>query len=322
MTQHVKYRFLQAFPVHLFRMRIIVWFEVIILKHTLTCAVIGGDFRQVVLASLLAKKGYTVTLFACERQPLPAGVQTCTQLEDCLAVADCILLPMPLTRDQIHVYTPLLNTSLRLDTLFAAIPAHATVIAGAVTPSVRRLAQSHAFSLFDLLDYEQLAIANAIPTAEGALQIAMEELPITLHGAQVLVLGYGRIGRVLAHHLQSWQAQVTVAVRSSIDRALLRSAGLPALHSHNLVGELAPFSCILNTVPAPLLGEAELATAQPDCLLIDLASDAGGMDKAAAAKQGLRLIHALSLPGKVAPISAAVAILDTVHTILHEEGFL
>ena len=37
-------------------------------------------------------------------------------------------------------------------------------------------------------------VANAVPTAEGAVQVAMEELPFTLHSARVLILGFGRVG--------------------------------------------------------------------------------------------------------------------------------
>lgn len=42
-------------------------------------------------------------------------------------------------------------------------------------------------------------VANAVPTAEGAVQVAMEELPFTLHSARVLILGFGRVGKLTAH---------------------------------------------------------------------------------------------------------------------------
>ena len=74
-----------------------------------------------------------------------------------------------------------------------------------------------------------------MPTAEGAIQLAMEELPITLHGARVLVIGYGRLGRVLADRLAGLKARVSVAVcRPGLGRELRLRRG-----AHRAVGGLA-----------------------------------------------------------------------------------
>lgn len=293
----------------------IVCMEVIFMKQSASFTVIGGDLRQIVLAQLLAKQGNTVQLCACERHDLPQGVHLGSLNPMCTSVT-AVILPMPLSRDGIHVNTPLSNTSVQIDALFSMLPAQTVVIAGAVSPAVQALAKKYALQLIDLLDYEQLAILNAVPTAEGALQIAMEELPITLHGARALVMGNGRIGHMLAVRLHALGAQVSVSARSAADFARIRCDGFTPLHSHHLTPHLQEFDLIINTVPAMLLGETALAQVPEDCLLIDLASGAGGVDAAAAKRQGKRLIHALSLPGKVAPITAAHAIFDTVQTIV------
>ena len=129
-----------------------------------------------------------------------------------------------------------------------------------------------------------------MPTAEGAIQLAMEELPITLHGARVLVIGYGRLGRVLADRL----------------------AGLK--------GWLCGYDLVVNTVPVRVLREAELADLKPGCLVIDLASKPGGVDFDAAARLGVKAFWALSLPGKVAPVTAGKSIKTTIYNILTELG--
>lgn len=51
-------------------------------------------------------------------------------------------------------------------------------------------------------------IMNAVPTAEGAIQIAMEQTDVTLHGLPVLVIGHGRIGSLLARRLAALGAKV------------------------------------------------------------------------------------------------------------------
>ncbi len=86
----------------------------------------------------------------------------------------------------------------------------------------RRTAEAAAGGLFCP---EELAVANAVPTAEGAIQIALEELPITLHGARALVIGYGRLGKALAQRLDGLGARVTVAARSWEALAWAQSRG-------------------------------------------------------------------------------------------------
>ncbi len=49
-----------------------------------------------------------------------------------------------------------------------------------------------------------------------------------------------------------------------------------------------------------------------ECLLIDLASKPGGIDQEEAKKQDLKSIWALALPGKVAPVTTAKFIKDTI----------
>lgn len=162
--------------------------------------------------------------------------------------------------------------------------------------------------------------ANTLPTAEGAIQIALEELPITLQGCRTLVLGYGRLGRALAPRLTALGAKVSVAARKWSDLAWIEAAGCTAEHSGELRGWLCAFDLIINTVPTRLLGEEALVELKPGCLVIDLASKPGGVDWEAARRLGVRTVWALSLPGKVAPVTAGKSIRSTIYNILNELG--
>ncbi|MGI6180573.1 MAG: NAD(P)-dependent oxidoreductase [Agathobaculum sp.] len=150
----------------------------------------------------------------------------------------------------------------------------------------------------------------------------MEQTPCTLQGARCLVIGYGRIGALLAGKLRALGAMVQVSARSPRDFARIETAGLTALDTRSLAGQLTGFSLIFNTVPAPVLGAAELADLSDGCLIIDLASMPGGISPDATVPSGCRILHALSLPGRVAPLSAAQAIHKTALSILQEEGIL
>ncbi len=170
----------------------------------------------------------------------------------------------------------------------------------------------------DFLEREDFSILNAIPTVEGALQIAMEKTIATIHGSNMLVIGNGRIGKLMARSLASLGAEVTVSARKSEDLAWIKALGYNAANTNHLEGTLGSFDCIFNTVPYMILPYTRLTELKKNCLIIDLASHPGGVDFKAAANLGINTEWALSLPGKVAPESAALYLRDTLYQILHE----
>ena len=172
----------------------------------------------------------------------------------------------------------------------------------------------------DFLSRDDFAILNAIPTVEGALELALREMPVTLHGAQALVIGYGRIGKLLCRHLSGLGAIVACAARRDPHFAWMKALGVRPLHTLRLDGALGGFDVIFNTVPHLVLPYARLRELPSRCLLIDLASCPGGIDFKAAERLGLRCEWALSLPGKYAPVSAAIYMRDTLYRILEERG--
>lgn len=164
--------------------------------------------------------------------------------------------------------------------------------------------------------------AKALPTAEGALQLAMESTDRTLHGSRCLIIGYGRIGRLLADRLLALGAEVTVSARKYGDLAWIEARGCRSVRIGALAGHLDRFDLIFNTAPALILDEARLRETREDCVIIDLASAPGGVDLEAARRLARQAIPAPGLPGKVAPRTAAAAIRDSVYHILEERGEL
>lgn len=146
----------------------------------------------------------------------------------------------------------------------------------------------------------------------------MEELPVTLHKARVLVLGFGRVAKLVAHQLHALGARVSVAARKWADLAWAEAYGYEAEHIEKLDGWLCAYDLVINTVPHRVLDEGRLADLRPGCLVIDLASKPGGVDFESAARLGVKCIWALSLPGKVAPVTSGKIIRDTIYHIFDE----
>lgn len=285
-----------------------------------TFAVVGGDMRQAHLAELLAADGHTVHAYALEKYTFSPAVIRAFDFQELTSRIDCVILPLPIAGEAGTLNTPLsLNTYL-LEEIFNLFPTGQTVVAGKVDHELFARAGHNGVRLYDYLEREEFSVANAIPSAEGAIQLAMEELPITLHGAETLVLGFGRIGKLLARYLQCFGAQVTVTARKYGDLAWIEAFGYHAVATQDISGTLHEYDLIFNTIPHEILTEARLAELKESCLCIDLASKPGGIDFAAAKKLGVHAIWELSLPGKVAPVTAGKIMKQTVYNIMNEWG--
>ena len=215
-------------------------------------------------------------------------------------------------RSIFHQYTDVVEP-LSLDEAFLDVTQNKPGIELAV-----EIARQAGVELADYFARPELAVYNAIPTAEGCIGILLQQRTRTLWGAEVLVLGFGPVGQALAVRLSALGAGVTVCARRPEQRALAESLGLRAAPLTALAGLAPAFDTVVNTIPAPVLGDGVLARLRSGSLIVDLASKPGGTDFAAAARRGHRAIHALSLPAACAPETAGEAVARTVQTMLQE----
>ena len=294
------------------------------MKHELNIWVLGGDMRQARLAQQLAEDGHTVHAYALEAG-LEDGPEAVSGLlrEEALSrisKADCVILPLPVSLDGALLNAPLSHTEHPLPPILDRLKPEQFLFGGLPDPRTLALARDRGLTVRDYFAREELAVANAVPTAEGAIQLAMEHLPITIHGARVLVIGFGRVGRLTAQRFAALGARVSVAARKYEQLAWAQAMGLGAEPLEQLAGWLCSYDLVVNTVPARVLGRAELEDLRADCLVLDLASKPGGVDLAAAGALGVTVIWALSLPGKVAPVTAGTAIRHTIYNMLRELG--
>ena len=291
------------------------------MREALNFWVLGGDMRQGKLAQLLAEDGHRVHTYALEEGAAPAGELTAEEGLEGAAEADCVVLPLPVSDGEGRLNCPLSRLRPPLAEVLEALSPGQMVCGGRVDPVTAALAAERGLTVLDYFAREELAVANAVPTAEGAVQLAMEHLPITVHGARTLVLGFGRVGRMTAQRFHALGARVTAAARRYEQLAWARAMGLDAQRLEELAGWLCGYDLIVNTVPARVLGRRELEDTRADCLILDLASKPGGVDLSAAADLGRTVIWALSLPGKVAPVTAGAAIQTAIYNMLQELGY-
>lgn len=282
-----------------------------------TFAVIGGDLRQAHLAGLLSKDGYNVAAVGFDRDAeIPDTVERPTSAPEAVRKATCIVLPLPYTLDGATVNAPFARTPIPLEDIWANAGKGALVTGGMLAQSVLSKAELYGFRAVDYYKREELTVLNAIPTAEGAIQIAMEELPVTIHGSRCLVAGFGRIAKMLCRDLSALGADVTCCARKYSDLSWIKACGYRPAPFSSLPDKLPGCAAVFNTVPALVFDDKALSRLDRGSLLIDLASKPGGVDFEAAGRLGVRVIWALSLPGKVAPMTSGAIIRDTIMNII------
>ncbi len=301
-------------------MEIIVKGRNFAMDKKLTFSLVGGDARQGRLAELLASDGHNVSAYALEKCALASSVSQKNNMEELSKPSDCVILPIPIRSEGGLLNAPLSDKAYSPEDLFSLLPAGQTVIAGKIDNALFEKAGRSGIRLYDYLEREEFTVMNSVPTAEGAIEVAMHEFPGTLHGAHVLVLGFGHIGKLLSHYLRGLGASVTASARRFGDLAWISAYGYKPISTYDTASKLSGFDIIFNTIPAKILNREKLSLLDKSTLCIDLASRPGGIDFDAAKELGIKAISALSLPGRVAPLSAGVAMRDTVYNILSEWG--
>lgn len=286
------------------------------MKKKIVFTFIGGDNRQKNAIEILANEGFQVKALGFS-DILHENVEIFHNFERGLFDCHVLMLGIPYINKKgfINMPDPALEYSTEI--LFKSIKPDTIVIMGKADSGFIRQADAMNISWYDILNEESFAVMNAVPSAEGAIQRAMERTDITLHNANVLILGYGRLGKVLARMLKGIGSKVFVAARKNEDLAWIEESGYRPVRLEQLDTVLDCQNVIFNTVPAMILDRNKLSKVDPACIVIDLASMPGGVDFEAARDFGIHASHDLSLPGIVAPRTAAHIICQVTREILH-----
>lgn len=276
--------------------------------------IVGGDRRELEVAAIFHALGAQVRAVCL---PWPDDVSYVSNvLEDVMSWADLLLAPVGGVDKFGQVAYTIVNGSqspprLTVETLRHVQPGTPLFI-GMGSPDLRRACAETGVQLVEFRERDEFAWRNAVPTAEGAVEMAIRQTDHTLQGSETLVLGFGRSATALAQTLRGLGARVSVAARSPVDRARAYALGISAHPLPELRQLAARADVIFNTIPAVLLREDVLSQMRPGAVIIDVASAPGGTDFAAARKLGLSAHLAPGLPGIIAPKTAGRIVAQTV----------
>ena len=272
--------------------------------------ILGGDKRQLFLADSLIKDGYRVMLGGFDNLR-SIGDITIADVRTALGYSDAVLLPLPSVRADGSLNAPFAVSTLYFDEEEQELLKQKPVFASMKDRLIRAYPALKSARIYDYAARDDFSVLNAVPTAEGAVECAMSAYEGTIAGARCLVVGFGRIGKILARMLKALGAEVTVSARSSTDRAYISALGYDFVNTEKLTE--------IRRDKIGLIFDRELLeNTDCDTLLIDLASLPGGVDFDAASALRIDAQRALSLPGKCAPKTAGEIIKTTVFRMIEE----
>lgn len=266
--------------------------------------IVGGDERAVCLAGLLENEGNEVVSFALDKAD---GIEKSAQIEK----ADCYILPLPVEGKRTgSLNAPLAETEYSLSEILFDIPDGSLVLGG----KIGNRDEYRGLEMHDYMQRPSFIIGNAALTAEAAIWLLMNGLDTALYGKRALVIGFGRIGRILSQRLKAMNITVGVLSRNPEARAIAGALGYESVSPEE---SIESYGIVINTAPGAVLHEGALSALRSDCVLVELASSPGGINKAEAEKNGLRYIAAPGLPGRYSPKSAAELIFESVKEIIN-----
>lgn len=285
-------------------------------------AIIGGDQRQLFVAESFADMGYCVSVWGCDTYGIDDRIRKSGSLSDTISKADTIILPLPTSKDGMYLNCPESAEKVTFEEITERVNKDQHIIAGNLSPEMLLICSKKGLKIYDCMNSEKFKIMNSIPTSEGAVEIAMRELTVTIYRSKSLVVGFGRIGKSLSRLLKAMGADVYVSARKEADRATAEMYGYTSIRPEEICNTANMVDVIFNTVPFKILNKPIISSIRKDTPIIDLASLPGGVDMISAEECGIKVIHALSLPGKVAPKTAGKIMAECIIDILDANGVI
>ena len=265
---------------------------------------IGGDSREKYLAYQLERKGIEIIH--------PEQVD---RLKD--KKADFIVLPTPVTMDRFTVKATEGQRKVTLKEILEITEKGQPIFGGMFPAEFRKALEEKGAVIYDFMKMDDIAIQNAVATAEGAIAEAVFMSNEVIHGQEVLVLGYGRCAEVLADKLKGMAAKVTVMARREEARSRAWTFGNEILAFDDLQ-EIEKFHYIFNTVPSMCITKDWIDRLNRYCCIVDIASKPGGVDFDYCSKKGIRAKLCGSLPGRYAPKTSGELLAKKIESILNE----
>ena len=274
-------------------------------------SIIGGDLRIVRLAQMYANERNRVYTYGLEKyfkESTDENIIVCEELQKAIDESKIIISAIPFSKDGINVNAPYADKTINIEELEGKLSNKVFIAGGIPKKDYKRQ-----IKIIDLLKNEKLTILNAIPTVEGTIKIAIDKREETIYESNVLICGFGRIGKILCDKFRALGSNVYCVARKESDLTWIREKRCVPLEYCEIEKIAHKIDILINTVPTMVIDKEKLEFFNKKVLMIDVASNPGGIDKEYANKIGIQVITALGIPGKETPLTAAKYIKEAIN---------
>ncbi len=286
------------------------------IKNLLLC---GGDVRQLYMPEMLMAEGFDVKSYGFGEQGLKREYEFGGTLENAVSECDAVILPLPSSIDAVNINASFSKENISFSQLLEYLNPSKLLLGSMLPEAWKKLLKEKNITYYDYLEREELALLNAVPTAEGVAATLIMKLPVTIKDSRIAVTGFGRCGEAVARVLKALGAEVTAVVRSDSAAAKALVNGHNACFYEDFAATAGKFDAVVNTVPSLVIDRKILRKMKEDSPVIEIASSPFGVDFAAAQEMKIKVIKEGSIPGRTSPKTAAQIICTTIFNILKEE---
>lgn len=266
---------------------------------------------------ILAERGFKLSVLS-DRPLKGPGLFISSNIEQVVRNADVVIAPMSSIDEEGYLKNTFVEERIQLNSgFFNLLNKNVLFLIGFANPLLKKILEDNGINYIELSRLDDLAILNAIPTAEAAIKIAIEETDITLASSNILVYGLGKVGLSLAWRLKALGANTFAVTRDGAAIARGKDLGIEMLTYDSVKTYLPDMDIIFNTVTALVIDKESIALLKEAALIIDLASSPGGTDFSAARERGIKAILAPGLPGKTAPVTAGKILADLIPDLIN-----
>lgn len=257
-------------------------------------AILGGGERELEIIRGFRAAGYEVSTFGTIESEEFAPIRAKT-LAEAVTSADVVVGPMPGVGTDGAIYAPHCAEKIVVaENVFSLVKPGAIYFSGRSAAHTRAAAVTCGVEVHDIGEDDVVQMHHAVPTAEAAICEAIRRSDMPLLAQRCLVVGYGRIGTLLAHYLRGFGAGVTVAARRGEVRARAQSLGHQVCDTtvEELTERLKAADLVFVTASATLVQGEVLDGVRAGQLIVDLASPPGGVDHEGARERGAEVVWA------------------------------
>lgn len=268
--------------------------------------VLGGDTRGHFLIGELRKRGCQVHSYGQEEENRSGS------LEELLKKCSCIIGPIPFTKNQTDIFNEIGLEDMKIGNLRKWLTPKHQLWGGNIPKELMEECKVRKISCYDFMQDEEVALLNAIATAEGLIAEMITREPENLHGKSCLILGFGRCGKILAHKLKGLDVKVTISARNPEDLALAFAHGYQTILLQQLHGRWKQYPYVINTIPRKMIQKEQLEIMDQNTSIYDIASGSGGVNIKAASQMDIKIVNCPGLPGRYAPKTSAKILADCI----------